>query len=52
MSWYAMDSEVCTKSPAHALAIALALGSESGPKMIGGALSEVQAGLSVQTSVR
>ncbi len=37
------STEVCTKSPAHALAIALALVSESGPKMICGALSEVQA---------
>ena len=32
-------TEVCTESHAHALA----LKSESGPKMIGGALSEVQA---------
>ncbi len=38
-----LGTEVCTKSPAHALAIALALVSESGPKMICGALSEVQA---------
>ncbi len=36
------EPHVNTESYAHALALALTLVSESGPKMIGGALSEVQ----------
>ena len=37
------STEVGTESPAHALVVALTLVSESSPKVIGGALSEVQA---------